>query len=340
LHHIFAQVPCQKHNRSLTLGVEAERGPLGLDATMPTKTRHIGQRIVWALACVCLAMPALAEPLSVPPPAEPPTAEQIADELRGPLADSTLSAEDEAVIQNALTFDPVQLGLDRPTTQFRPRGSDPSKGLDISRTDRPNGGSTVALKQPLPIEWDSKVGADLALAPEQPSTNPFTNPMKITKEDGNTGAAWASVSMPQFATVDARVDPANETGRLGTKFKRSLPVGKSFTVTVESGYSVTESYGTPQAAIPDVPLMAAPASQPGAPVPHVFGNESVAKFDILPSGTTLAAGLSATSTDPVMHNSLSAEQKLYGPLRITTALNDIGQPSESRSIRARFKLNW
>ena len=86
--------------------------------------------------------------------------------------------------------------------------------------------------------------------------------------------------------------------------------------------------------------MAAPASTPGAPVPHIFGNDNVAKFAILPSGTTLAAGLSSTSNDPVTHNSLSAEQQLYGPLQITTALNDIGQPSENKSIRARFKLKW
>lgn len=295
--------------------------------------------------CACAAAPVWAQeslqpPLSLSPPAEPPSAEQIADDLRGPLPEITLSPEDAALIQNALNFDPAQLAGNRSVKPLNSPGFGKTKGLDIARTDRPDGSSTVAVKQPLPTEWDSKVGVDLALAADSASNNPVTNPMKVTKDDSGSGAAWASVSLPQFATIDARVDPSNDTGRLGTKFSHSLPVGEKFAVSFESLYSVTETYGTPQAAMPNVPLMAAPVAQPGAPVPHVFGNDNVAKFDILSSGTTLAAGLSSTSTDPVTHNSLRAEQKIYGPLRISTALNDIGQPSENKTISARFKLNW
>jgi hypothetical protein len=295
--------------------------------------------------CVCVAAPvwsqeSLQPPLSLSPPADPPSAQPIADDLRGPLPEITLSPEDATLIQKALTFDPAQLAGDRSIKPLRAPGFGQGKGLDVARTDRSDGGSTVAVKQPLPTDWDSKVGVDLALAADSRSNDPLTNPMKVTKDDGGSGAAWASVSLPQFATIDARVDPSNETGRLGTKFTHSVPMGEKFAVSFESRYSVTETYGTPQAAMPNVPLIAAPVGQPGTPVPHVFGNDNVAKFDILPSGTTLAAGLSSTSTDPVTHNSLRAEQKLYGPLRLSTALNDIGQPSESKSISAGLKLNW
>ena len=75
-------------------------------------------------------------------------------------------------------------------------------------------------------------------------------------------------------------------------------------------------------------------------MPRVFGNENTAKLDILPTGTTLAAALSSSSTDPVTHNTLSAEQKLFGPLNVTTAVTDVGQSSESKSISARVKLTW
>ena len=61
---------------------------------------------------------------------------------------------------------------------------------------------------------------------------------------------------------------------------------------------------------------------------------------MLSTGTTLAAGLTSTSTDPVTHNKLSAEQKLYGPLHVTTAVSDLGQPVPNKSITAGFKLNW
>lgn len=48
----------------------------------------------------------------------------------------------------------------------------------------------------------------------------------------------------------------------------------------------------------------------------------------------------SASNDPVTHNTLSAEQKLYGPLQVTTAVTDFGQTSSSKSISAGFKLHW
>ena len=81
-----------------------------------------------------------------------------------------------------------------------------------------------------------------------------------------------------------------------------------------------------------------PAS--GPLTPQVFGNERAVKFNILPTSTTLGADLACASNDPVTHNTLSAEQKLYGPLQVTTAVTDFGQAASSKSISAGFKLNW
>ena len=53
-----------------------------------------------------------------------------------------------------------------------------------------------------------------------------------------------------------------------------------------------------------------------------------------------APASTAASNDPLTHNTLSADQKLYGPLHVTTAVTDLGQPSASRSIRAGLTLNW
>jgi hypothetical protein len=89
----------------------------------------------------------------------------------------------------------------------------------------------------------------------------------------------------------------------------------------------------------DLPLMTLP--QPGVlAAPQVFGNEKSVKFNILPTGTTLGAGVATASNDPVTHNTLSAEQKLYGPLQVTTAVTDVGQTTTNKSITAGFKLNW
>jgi hypothetical protein len=109
-------------------------------------------------------------------------------------------------------------------------------------------------------------------------------------------------------------------------------------VTLQSTYSVTETLGQPSPG-PDMPMMALPPST--APMsPQAFGNEKVVKFNILPTGTTLGAGLSTVTNDPVTHNTFSAEQKLYGPLQVTTAVTDFGQTTSSKSITAGFKLHW
>ena len=159
------------------------------------------------------------------------------------------------------------------------------------------------------------------------------------REMSNTGAAWASVGVANIASVDARVDPSSEQGKLGTTLKQSIPLGRRFAVTVQDTYSVTENLSQPSTAPADMPLMALPpAATPAAP--QVFGNERAVKFNILPTGTTLGAGVTTASNDPVTHNTVSAEQKLYGPLQVTTAVTDFGQATINKKISAGFKLHW
>ncbi|MFZ0261595.1 MAG: hypothetical protein WAL36_16700 [Pseudolabrys sp.] len=45
----------------------------------------------------------------------------------------------------------------------------------------------------------------------------------------------------------------------------------------------------------------------------------------------------SASNDPVTHNTLSAEQKLYGPLQVTTAVTDFGQTSSSKKHQRGFQ---
>ena len=167
--------------------------------------------------------------------------------------------------------------------------------------------------------------------------------MPATQNTGGTGSAWVQVGVPNFATVDARVDPTKDQRKLGTTFKQ--PLGGKFAVTLQNNYSLTETNGVPAAAPSDFPLMTAPrvpvtATTPHAPLtptptpPQIWGNENVAKFDFLPTGTSFSAGLTTASNDPVTHNKLSADQRLYGPLHVTTAVTDMGQPTESKSITA------
>lgn len=293
-----------------------------------------------ALGCALAVAPvaALAQEGADYAPASPP-ANPTADTARP--ANDAPGPDDSAIIGKALVFDPATLAKTKPVKS--PRLSEPS-GPDVNRTEKPDGSSTVVVKQPLPTpEWDAKLGVDLGLASTAPESDQAAKPILRNRDDRGSGAAWASVGVPNLASIDARVDPSKDQGKLGTTFKQTIPVGGKFALTLQNSYSVTETFGTPAAAPSDVPLMAAPppTATPQVPSsPQVWGNEKAAKFNILPTGTTFGASLASKSTDPVTHNTFSAEQKLYGPLHVTTAVTDVGQPTASKKITAGFKLNW
>lgn len=304
----------------------------------------IKRRIAVAFIGFCAVHPVGAvaqdapEAMVVSPDASSPTPD-LRPTITGDADTPGMTAEDNAIIDKALALDPASY-LNAKARPLRLPALAGAKGLDLSRTDRPDGSGTVVVKKPLASEWDANVGADRGYAGDMPYGHDPKNLLGVTRNERG-GAAWASVGLPNFATIDARVDPNNEQGRIGTTFKRSLPVGDKFSVSVQTRYSLTETLGQPQAAASDIPLRVAPPSEPtAAPVPRVWGNENFAKFSILPTGTTLGAGLSSTSTDPVTHNTLSAEQKIYGPLGVTTAVTDVGRVNESKSVTARFKLTW
>ena len=98
--------------------------------------------------------------------------------------------------------------------------------------------------------------------------------------------------------------------------------------------------GAPAATAPaGLPVMALGDSQP-PPAPRcAWDDQPSVKFDILPTGTTLSAGVSRAPA-PIrwLHNTLSADQKLYGPLHVSTAVTDVGETTENKSVTARFKF--
>ena len=279
---------------------------------------------LWTISALVLAaLPAFAQ--------EPTQIDRAALAPEAPL-----TPEESAILANALVFDPAALATP-PKKPLRLPGMS-NKGLDVIRTEKLDGSSTVVVKQPLKTEWSNSVGADLGPS-RSGAGSVFDHPLPTTRDNSGSGTAWASLGIPNIGSVDARVDPYNEQSKVGTTLKQSIPFGGRFAVTVQDTYSVTETLNSPSAGPNDVPLMALPpASTPIAP--QVFGNERAVKFNILPTGTTVGAGVTTASNDPVTHNTLSAEQKLYGPLQVTTAVTDFGQTTSSKSITAGFKLHW
>ncbi len=302
--------------------------------------------IRWMIAvfvCALLAAPAAAQDAlsgaayaAASPPSNP------TDETTPPTdtqAEIPLNLDEAAALGNALTFDATNLSASGPAKSMRlPDLNGPGK-FDISHTDQLDGSHKMVLQQPLAAsEWDAKVGTDLTLAGTPSVSSRPNQPLPLATASQDSVAAWASVGVPNIASLDARVDPTNDQGKLGTTFKQAIPVGNTFSVTLQNTYSVTETFTSPTTTASDVPLMAAPVA--GPPAPQIWGTEKVVKFSMLTTGTTFGAGVTTASNDPVTHNTFSADQKLYGPLHVTTAVTDFGQPTAGKSLTAAFKLNW
>jgi len=295
-------------------------------------------------AIICAALMAVAAGALVAPPtaAQEATGEIIEmplppanpDDAANPPPETPLTAEETATLGNALNFDAANLAGVKPAQPLRLPGVAGAGKFDVST--KPGGAGTMSLYRPFGGDWDAKVGADLNPAPAQPDGY---KPFQLTGASQDSGAAWASVGMTNLATVDARVDPTGDQSKLGTTFKHSIPVGGKFALTLQDSYSVTRTIGVPVTTPSAIPLMAVPAGTPAA-TSQIWGNEKAVKFDMLSTGTTFGAGVSTASNDPNAHNTFSAEQKLYGPLHLTTAVTDFGQSTESKSIAARFKLSW
>jgi len=297
---------------------------------------------VVALACAFAALPdAQAQDIRITAPSATAAPANPADESTPPL-----TPEESALLGQALLFDPTDLAGTQPARPLRlPTLSEPRK-LSVNGTHNPDGSSKVVVKQPLAAaDWEANVGADLKTAPPPAIAFEAGKPYPGTADDAGSAAAWASIGVRNLASVDARLDPANDQGKLGGTLKHSVPIGKDVSVTVQDTYSVTETFSPPTTAAATgpagLPLLAPPPPAADSQVPtQVYGSEKSVKLAISPTGTTFAAGVSTASNDPVTHNTLSADQKLFGPLHVTTAVSDIGQPVTTKRITAGFKLNW
>lgn len=261
--------------------------------------------------------------------------------LDGDVSNRPLSAEERDRLGQALLLDAHHPGAAARALRTRKAAGGKTNVLEVSRTEHADGLSTVVFKKPIAPEnggWEARLGADLGVAPDTNTGWSPDNPLRVQRNARGANAAWASVDVHEIATVDARVNPAGEQGQLATTLKRSMPIGSYLSMTLQSRTSMTESFGRGMTTF-DIPMMALP-SPDGTTTSRLWGQDNSARFNILATGTTLGAGLSSSSTDPVTHNTLSAEQKLYGPLSVSTSIYDVGKEGESRSVSARARFSW
>src|SRR5262245_53970433 len=91
--------------------------------------------------------------LVVPVTALTQDAPQTVDDNSALVPEAPLTPEESAMLGNALLFDPEALATPPKKPLRLPGVSD--KDFDITRTEKPDGSSTIVVKQPLQTDWSN-----------------------------------------------------------------------------------------------------------------------------------------------------------------------------------------
>ena len=251
-----------------------------------------------------------------------------------PVADDFSSVEnlDWTVLTRGMEPQP------RSVRHARSGGSVSSKPAEWKHTVHPDGSAAVTMKRRLYDNWDAKVGADFSLA--KPSTVPTgsVDPMPLLPGNApgtSAGAAWVSAPAPALdlplgwdkAAVEARVDPANDRGKVGVSLSKSVTLNPKLALSLQGGISAQESLRG--------------LSDPGAPA--ALRTQTIERFvrlSVPRTGTTVAVGSTHSTLDDRALRRLSAEQKLFGGVNIAGSINETMTGSYDHSIVARFRRTW
>jgi hypothetical protein len=255
--------------------------------------------------------------------ATPEDVQSHSDEAAPKIVDRVPIEVDPEAIARALSAEPsiTESAKVKPIAR-----RDDASTASWNRVDNPDGSASYSVNRTLAAPWDAKIGADIGTAAPPPDgTTPRVLPSSLPSNAGS-GSAWANVAVPHVATVEVRAEPANDYDKFGTKFERSIPLGKSFSVTAQSNLGVTEMR---------------PSSVPSADAAsRLFSTDNSLQLNVIATGTSLAAGTSTLTGDPVTHSRFSAGQKIYGPLSVTGTVNDPGQPTNNMSLTAGMTITW
>lgn len=212
-------------------------------------------------------------------------------------------------------------------------------GSDVfwSSSSNPNGSSAVTVKRSVSPFWDTRIGADMSVARDNPNAFTQTRPEAYQpwdRTERSTGTAWAAMTAPGVGaiwdqtSIEARVDPFAERSKIGTSLSKSLPIDNDqYTLTLRNGFNV-EQHGV----LPGV----------GGPrhLASSYEMDHSAKFSINQTGTSLIAGQTLSATDERWLGKFGAEQKLFGDINVTGSVSRMPDGMLNKSISAGFKRSW
>jgi hypothetical protein len=279
-----------------------------------------------------------------------------ADENReAPAAETTAPDANDADISN-LELDWSQLNVDpstltvNPASKARSPRAGPGSEMSWSSKDKPNGSAAVSVKQPLTPFWDARIGADMTVARE-PATLTASELLSEKLANGgnqpqSSGTAWAAITAPGVGSiwdktaVEARIDPSQESSKLGTSLSKSLPLNEQYSLTLQNGYNVIQQGHSSLPCADCVNLSAMPVPGIAARPARNYQTEQSAKLSIADTGTSFIAGQTLSTTDDKWLRKIGAEQKLFDGVSISGSIGETPQGTTNKSLTAGFKRSW
>jgi hypothetical protein len=248
------------------------------------------------------------------------------------------AADDANAASEPTAFEWSLLDRDIPVTTTKPvdlskaPGSSSTDSLSWKRADK-DGSSDLSVKQPIVPFWDSRVGADMKIATQVPTTSGEVLTQHLTGDgQQSNGTAWAAMTAPGIGGVwdktalEARIDPAQDQTKLGTALSKSLPfAGGQYSLTLQNGYNVTE-----QSAAPVV----------GGRGTRNYEVDRSAKLSFDTSGTSLIAGQTFSTSDEKWLGKIGAEQKLFGGVSVSGTVSETPTGLSNKTLSAGFKHSW
>src|SRR5438094_306236 len=130
---------------------------------------------------------------------------------------------------------PVELPADAPLDLSTPE-FDPGK---LTPT-------TPFAEKPAASDWAGKVGVDYSKPAIPAVTFQPEQLLAGAVPDQSNGVAWATITAPGLesplgwdkTSIETRVDPAQEQGKLGTTLSRSVPIDDTISLTLQNGVSL------------------------------------------------------------------------------------------------------
>lgn len=204
-------------------------------------------------------------------------------------------------------------------------------GVTFDRSVRKDGSSDFKVKAHLPGRWDSSLGLDLGVPGEAVADERAVTiaPWQRQASQPST-AAWGRVAIPGPAgtfgwtrtTFDARFDPIGEQGRVSGTMMRRWAIGEALNASLSGRLTVIETG----------------IGQTGGTT--TWETERSARVEFQPTGTALIARGNWSQTDPVLHGSLVAEQRLFRGARLSTTLSEIETGEPVWRVGGELRRTW